>query len=175
MNTTQDRKKKIIEKFKSVKDSFTINFVCSGNIIRSPYAQMLFEHKINKIPSLSKIRAESAAVTYKNSVIYPESEKALLEKGVDEKKISSFRPRFYLDYPEIFSQADLILVMTHKHIPRIPEKYREKTFLLRDFALGKAENIPDPFFDPPFDRAYDMIDEALDGLVEFFLDEKLRT
>ncbi|MFW9856009.1 MAG: hypothetical protein ACFFFG_13220 [Candidatus Thorarchaeota archaeon] len=171
MNNLGTRKSEILEKFKT-KSRFTINFICSGNIIRSPYAQLLFEHMIRDNPKLNKIHVESGAVTYNNSAMYPESERALREKGIDEETISSFRPRFHLDYPEMFSRADLILVMSHKHIPRIPEEYREKTFLLRDFTLGKAENIPDPFFEPPFDRAFHMIDESLDGLLELFLEEK---
>lgn len=168
MKVTDERKYRILKKFQD-DNQFRINFICSGNIIRSPYAQLLFEHMITDFPSLKKIKVESGAVTYQNTSIFPESAEALRGKGIDEKKISAFKPRYYLEHPEMFSQADLILVMTHKHLPRIPLEYREKAFLLSNFALGRDENVPDPFFDPPFSKAYNLIDEALDGLLKLFL------
>lgn len=148
--------------------SFQILFICSGNIIRSPYAHLLFEHLIQGEPELEKIRIESGGVTYRNDSISWESRDLLLKEGVSIERIAKFIPRYALDYPEMFQQADLVLVMEKNHYQKIPQKIREKSFLLLEFTMGISENIPDPYFDPPYERSFQMINEALVKLKEFF-------
>lgn len=92
----------------------------------------------------------------------------LLREGVSTEKIEKFLPRFSLDYPEMFQSIDLVLVMEKSHIQRIPKFIREKTFLLLEFTLGISDNVPDPYFDPPFERSFKMIKESLLNLREFF-------
>ncbi len=144
-------------------ESFTINFVCSGNIIRSSYAEMLFEKLIREFDVLSqKIQVESGGVKYRNSMISEESALMLIKEGVSKERINRFSPRFYRDYPEMFEKSDLILVMEQSHLQYIPQKFREKSFLFLDFVYDQTiGDVPDPYFDPPFERAYNMIKEAL--------------
>lgn len=151
-------------------ESFTINFICSGNIIRSPYAEMLFEALVGENDVLSqKIRVESGGVKYRNNMISEESAIMLKKEGVSKERIDRFSPRFYRDYPEMFN-SDLILVMEQSHLEHIPQQFREKSFLFLDFVYGQTiGNVPDPYFDPPFERAYDMIKEALKHLLEQIL------
>ena len=154
-----------------LQESFTINFICSGNIIRSPYAELLFEKLIRKYDVLSnKISVESGGVKYRNSMISEESAVMLLKEGVAEERINRFSPRFYRDFPEMFEKNDLILVMEQSHLKCIPRKYSDKSFLFLDFVYGKAiGDVPDPYFDPPFERAYNMIKDALLSLLDQIL------
>ena len=162
----------ILEKFRQG-ESFTINFICSGNIIRSPYAEILFEHMVlkakDKLPI--KIQVESGGVTYRNTMISRESASMLLREGIRKERIEQFSPRFLPDYPESFANSDLILVMERSHIRSIPPEYREKTFLLLEFVYGRDEDVPDPYFDPPFERSYRMIEKALKSLLDIIKDE----
>ncbi len=169
MNKEMKRRKiRIKETFKK-SNSFTINFICSGNIIRSPYAHLLFFHMINGYPQLKRrIKVESGGVKYRNSSISSESYEMLLKKGVSEKIIAEFKPRYFLDHPNMFKSVDLILVMEKTHIRFLPKSVQNKAFLLLEFTQGVSENIPDPFFDPPFERAYNMIDKSLKLLENFF-------
>jgi protein-tyrosine-phosphatase len=89
----------------------------------------------------------------------------LLKEGVPQNKISEFRPRYYPDHPDMFKEVDLVLVMEKNHIRKIPN---QNTFLLLEFTFGKAINVPDPYFDPPYERSFQMIKEALIQLREFF-------
>ncbi len=171
MNKEMKRRKiKIKNKFQA-SESFTVSFICSGNIIRSPYAHILFFHMIEGDPSLkNRIRVESGGVKYRNSSLSNECREILLRKGVSEKIIFNFKPRYYLDYPDMFKKVDLILIMEKNHIRYLPRSIHDHTFLLLEFTLGISENVPDPFFDPPFERAYKMIDKSLVYLYEFFKD-----
>jgi len=153
------------------KESFTINFICSGNIIRSPYAELLFEKLISDENSLShEIQVESGGVVYRNRMISEESALMLMKEGVSRERISQFSPRYHHDYPDMFKKADLTLVMERSHLQYIPKNYKEKSFLFLDFVYGRTiGDVPDPYFDPPFERAYNMIKEALKSLLEQIL------
>jgi protein-tyrosine phosphatase len=149
-------------------ESFTINFICSGNIIRSPYAEILFEKLLEQHYVLSqKIKVESGGVKYKNSMISGESASMLIKGGVSKNRIDQFSPRFFGDYPNMFENNDLILVMEKSHLQYIPQKYKKKAYLFLDFVYGQSiGNVPDPYFNPPYERAYNMIKEALETLLE---------
>lgn len=159
------QKQQILQKFKD-SNHFHIVFICSGNIIRSPYAHLLFEHLLEEdIELKNKIRVESGGVTYRNFSISMEARDMLLKEGVPPNKISEFTPRYFPDHPDMFQGVDLVLVMEKSHIRKIPN---ENTFLLLEFALGNVKNVPDPYFDPPYERSFQMIKQALIQLRELF-------
>ncbi|UCE13047.1 MAG: hypothetical protein JSV04_12750, partial [Candidatus Heimdallarchaeota archaeon] len=123
-------KNSILNKFKG-SNRFNIIFICSGNIIRSPYAHLLFEHLLRENSYLKrKIYVDSGGVTYRNYSISSESKDMLLREGVSLEAISNFIPRYYPDYPSMFHDVDLVLVMERRHIQRVPETVRNQTFLL---------------------------------------------
>lgn len=158
-------KQHILQKFRE-SDHFHLIFICSGNIIRSPYAHLLFEHLLEKdIELKSKMQVESGGVTYRNSSLSMEARNMLVKEGVSTKKISEFIPRYFPDHPDMFQGVDLVLVMEKNHIHKIPV---EDTFLLLEFTLGIANDVPDPYFNPPYERAFQFIKEALIQLREFF-------
>ena len=85
----------------------------------------------------------------------------LFREGVNGDKINSFKPRYTVDYPDMFKGVDLVLVMEKNHISSLPEAIREKSFLFLEFTLGLSEDVPDPYFDPPFERSFNMIKKGL--------------
>ncbi len=155
------RNKELILGKLSHSSQFKINFVCSGNIIRSPYAQLLFTYIIKNSELENRITVESSGVKYRNCQISCESYQMLLTEGIPEEKILKFTPRFFIDYPHIYEDVDLILVMEKNHIKYIPEQFREKAFLLLEFTQGDAIDVPDPYFDPPYERVFSMIKQSL--------------
>ncbi len=170
MKKLRETYKPLLKKICS-KESFTINFICSGNIIRSPYSEMLFEKLVGEEDTLKrKIHVESGGVVYRNQKISEESTLMLMKEGIPRERINQFSPRYHHDFPNMFKEADLILVMEKSHLQYIPGKYKEKSFLFLDFAHGqRIGDVPDPYFDPPFERAYDMIKEALKSLLKQIL------
>ncbi len=169
MTEDVERRKNMIKLRFQKSDLFTVNFICSGNIIRSPYAHILFQHQIRNEKGLkNRIKVESGGVKYRNSSISYESHQMLLKKGISEEMIAKFVPRYFSDHPNMFNEVDLILVMEKSHITRLPKSFQNRAFLLLEFTQDVKENVPDPFFDPPFERAYRMIDKSLDLLILFF-------
>ena len=171
MGKLKEENKTILKQINS-KESFIVNFICSGNIIRSPYAEMLFEKMVIDEGTLNtKIQVESGGVIYRNQMISRESARMLMKEGVSEHRIKQFIPRYHNDYPNMFKESDLILVMEKSHLQYIPTKYKAKAYLFLDFVYGKTiGDVPDPYFDPPFDRAYNMIKDALKTLLEEILE-----
>jgi protein-tyrosine-phosphatase len=132
---------------------------------------MLFENLIREKDSFNlNINVQSGGVVYKNQRISKESASMLMKEGISKERINQFSPRYHHDYPDMFKEADLILVMEQSHLQYIPEKYIQKSFLFLDFVYGqKIGDVPDPYFDPPFERAYNMIKDALKSLIEQIL------
>ena len=143
----------------------TVVFLCSGNVIRSAYAELVFAKMISEEDCLrGRINVQSGGVTYRNIRIYPEIEEYLLQEGIDPHQIDSFQPRHIRDHSELLAEAGLILVMTREHLTRIPKAYQEKAYLLYQYAFGKPLEIPDPYFEPPMERAVSLLKKALKGL-----------
>jgi protein-tyrosine phosphatase len=153
----------------SVQKKIRIVFICSGNVMRSPYAEMLFEKYIKKQQiSGPRIISESLAVTYRNSHILSQTYDLLIENGVSPERIAQFTPRFIDDNLEVCQNADLIFGMTEDHL-KVLADWEEKVFLLSKFVDGpSAEDIPDPFFARDAWKAYAMVKEKVERLVAFF-------
>ncbi|MFX0064356.1 MAG: hypothetical protein ACFFC7_19455 [Candidatus Hermodarchaeota archaeon] len=139
--------------FKSLKNKKPINilFICSGNIMRSPIAEMLFEKLLTENYAekwREKISVASGGVRFKNSEIFPLTRELLLSEGITETRIAQFKPRHIEDHPELFAEADLILAMTKGQIKRLlnyEPSYASKTMLLTEFVSNERP-IPDPWF-----------------------------
>jgi len=147
----------------------TIVFLCSGNIIRSAYAELVFDKMISEEDCLrDRIKVRSGAVKYYNRRIFSGIIPFLVQEGVDRSRITDFRPQHINDYPELLTEANLILVMTQNQLNSIPVENRNKAHLLYEFVFGEPLEIPDPYFDPPMGRAVNLLKKALVGLLEQF-------
>ncbi len=77
---------KILFKKICSKEPFTVNFICSGNIIRSPYSEMLFEYLIREKDSFNlNINVQSGGVVYRNQLISKESALMLMKEGISKE------------------------------------------------------------------------------------------
>ncbi|MFX0125096.1 MAG: hypothetical protein ACFFAE_15805 [Candidatus Hodarchaeota archaeon] len=147
-----------------------ILFVCSGNIMRSPIGEMLFEKMIQDLPCHPLIKSESGAVVYRNSSLLYETRQILLNEGVSEERIDEFYPRHITNHPQLFQNADLILVMEFSHFSVLAE-FGLKSFLLKDFTLGISEEISDPYFGGSLNDVTEEIKECLEVLKTELCDE----
>ncbi|MHA1170275.1 MAG: arsenate reductase/protein-tyrosine-phosphatase family protein [Candidatus Hodarchaeales archaeon] len=153
-----------LQRLMASKDKISILFICSGNIIRSPYAEILFEQMIIDAGLKSRFIINSGAVTYHNSKISTLSYNELLKEGVSSSRIRSFYPRHIDDHPQLFSQADLILVMSREHLSKL-SRFKDKSHLLTEFAGLPPEDVPDPYFESTPEKAYSMIKKSLQALI----------
>ena len=122
--------------------TFRILHVCTGNISRSPMAELVMSHLLTTWPqAVADQFAVSSAGTWghSGSPIEPEAAKALADRGVDA---SAFRASELT--PAVVEPADLVLTATREHrgavVALVPAAVR-RTFTLREFArlVGHAD------------------------------------
>lgn len=157
------------------KERITVLFLCSGNIVRSPAAEMLFEAELSKRFKSTRVRSISGATTYFNSRIMDFTKDFLIKEGIPPERILKFFPRNIKQYPELLEQADLIIGMVGTHIRLIPKEYREKAITLSELATGEKYNIPDPWGDSysAYQEVFEVVKEFTLKLVDKFEEWKL--
>lgn len=155
---------------KIMKKSFSILFICSGNIIRSAYTDLSFKKMVEDNSCLNQIvKVDSGAVEYRNQHIYRDIIPFLKKNGIDQDSIDNFIPKHIEDYPDLLKDVDVILTMTNSHISKIPKEYINKTQLLYEFVFDEPKEVIDPYFHPPLDKAITMLDSALEELLKILV------
>jgi len=147
-----------------------ILFVCSGNICRSPTAEAVARHAIERAGLGAVITVDSAG-TYGGHVgEAPDARarKAAQKRGYD---LSALRAR-KLDASD-FVDFDLLLAMDAEHLAEMqrlcPEVYRPKLQLFMKYAQRHdLDEVPDPYFggEKGFEAVLDYCEDAVDGLLE---------
>jgi protein-tyrosine phosphatase len=145
-------------------------FVCMGNICRSPTAEAVFRHYVEKAGLVEHIHIDSAG-THDYHVGDPpdaRAQKAAKQRGYD---MSNLRGRQVS--VEDFSQFDYVLAMDYVNLVTLerlrPREANSHLGLLLDFADCHDEReVPDPYFggSDGFERVLDMVEDAADGLLK---------
>jgi len=120
--------------------TFTVLFVCTGNVCRSPVAERLF---LARMRSGADMVATSAGLfALEGNGIDPPSARALIELGGDP---SAHHARWFT--PTLAESADLILTAQTSHradvLRAVPAAMR-RTFSLREFARLATAAAADP-------------------------------
>lgn len=154
---------KLIEQ--TLKKEGDILFVCTGNTCRSPTAEAIAK-KLWQGKGKGRIKIHSAGtVALSGFRTAPLSIKTMGKRGI--------RMDLHRSTPlneEMVEEADLILVMERKHKKQILHfsPFAEgKVFLLKHFALGIEEEIPDPIggSEEDYQECAREIEESLRGLM----------
>ena len=119
----------------------TITFVCSGNVIRSPYAEYL--SKLNFTDK--RIIFDSGACFYQNRKIFPLTKKWLMKENLLEEDIDNHKPRLISNFLKDFETTTLFIAMTKEHEQYLKRHWPEKTFLLKKIVMNKDEDVLDPY------------------------------
>lgn len=140
-----------------------LRFLCSGNVVRSAFAELLARHLGCPLP------VDSAATRYRNAALFPETRAALLARGIDPEP---FRPRHQDTLPDTPAERTglLLLGMTRGHLEdarahAAPPALGGHLLGLLDPEGGPPE-IPDPVLDgADFDRTYERIERCVRSLL----------
>ncbi len=145
----------------ALQESDSCLFLCSGNIIRSAFAELYASHLGWDFP------LRSAGTRYPNSRIYPEARAALLARGVDSASISRFRPHLISELDPAASASEVVLGMTHEHLEQAAAQGAcGPGFLLME-AVSQTQEIADPYFEGGFDGVFTDIARCVEALAQF--------
>ncbi len=146
-----------------------ILMVCLGNICRSPLAQGVMEQRLRKSGLFHSVTVDSAGTQgyHLGESPDPRAVEAAARRGYD---LSGQRARRVRDGD--FQSFDYILAMDQDNlqqlVARCPGAEVDRLKLLLDFAPGPdGEEVPDPYYggEDGFERALDLIEAAVDGLI----------
>jgi len=144
-------------------------FVCLGNICRSPTAEGVFRHVVERAGLLDRIEIDSAGTHAYHIGDPPDarSQEAARRRGIE---LGGLRGRKATS--EDIERFDYILAMDEENLANLraicPVGLDEKVRLFLEFAPNRPEReVPDPYFggESGFERVLDMIDEASHGLL----------
>lgn len=146
-------------------------FVCTGNICRSPMAELLFSARIP--PHLPWRAASAGTSAAKGWAASEESVIALQEKGIDGRGHQS-QPVTR----ELLKASELIVTMTDRHrqdLIRLDPSSASKIRLMTSFGTGgEARDIPDPIGLPLdiYRRTRDILEASVADLILTLLEQE---
>lgn len=151
----------------SLQPRTAILFVCLGNICRSPLAEGVFRNVVAERGLEHAFHIESAAIGdwHVGSPPDPRSIDIASQFGVD---ISGQRARQI--EPDDFSRFDLVFGMDRANVralrQKAPRATRDRIHLFLEYALGRAQEVPDPYYGSGehFAAVYQTIREACEAL-----------
>lgn len=154
-----------------------ILFVCLGNICRSPSAEAVFRHLVEKEGLQDNIEIDSAGITDYHAG-HP-ADARMQEHAVkrDYRLTSISRP---VDPDVDFERFDMIIGMDNQNIRDLENladggKAVNKIFKMTDFCSGcYYDEVPDPYYggDEGFELVLDLLEKACKGLLEFLKSTK---
>lgn len=154
--------------------TFTVSFVCTGNICRSPMGEVILRELLVREGLDDRVRVVSAGTGdwHVGGPADPRAVSTLGQFGLDGE---AHRAQQFL--PESFADVDLVLALDRSHeraldaLARTPQD-AEKIRLLRTFdddavAAGELE-VDDPYFgdDAGFVTTYEEVLPACEGVVQ---------
>jgi protein-tyrosine phosphatase len=144
----------------SVEAPFRVLFVCTGNLCRSPAAEILARDAFarHNFPATVASAGLGAVV---GRPVHPDTRAALAAWDLHGEAAESFRARQLT--PDIVTAADLVLGLTTEHragIVRLAPRALRRAFTLREFARLTAAVDPATLPTEPLARAHAMVDAA---------------
>jgi protein-tyrosine phosphatase len=147
--------------------AFHVCFVCSGNICRSPVAEKVFAHEVERAGLADRVRVSSAG-TGSWHVGGPADERAaalLVEHGYPDTHVAR-------QVDEELLGADLLVALDDGHLRALrrvaPDPGRVQLLRSFDPAAPAGSGVPDPYYGGPdgFTEIMTMIRAAMPGLLE---------
>jgi len=145
-------------------------FVCMGNICRSPTAEGVFRHIVEKEGLDNRITTDSAGTHAYHIGEQPDlrSQQTARKRGID---LSDLRGRKAVS--QDFAEFDYILAMDNDNYRLLqqlsPNSGDAKLKLFLEFSKDYSETeVPDPYYggDQGFEHVFDLVESASYGLLE---------
>lgn len=149
--------------------SYSVLFVCMGNICRSPTAHGVFLHKVSVLGLTNAVRVDSAG-THNYHPNSPPDKRSQAHAALRGYDLSNLRAR-QID-AEDFEVFDLILVMDWDNLALVqldcPAEHQHKVRRFTEFCLQfDSPVVPDPYYGGKegFEQVLDLVEDASEGLL----------
>ena len=149
--------------------SFSVLFVCMGNICRSPTAQGVFRQRIVQAGLTHRVHIDSAGTHGSHKGERPDA-RAQAHAKQRGYALNDLRSRQVTERD--FSTFDLLLAMDHDNLAqlqrRCPPEQQHRLRRLTEFCLhSNSPVVPDPYYGNAqgFDHVLDLVEDACDGLL----------
>ena len=143
-----------------------VNFVCLGNICRSPMAELIFKKMVARRGIADKFSVTSSGTSdcEEGNPVYPPARRTLAEHGVEGAHIAR-----QLTLRDIIN-SDYILVMDSENLMDVLRltggKFGEKIFKLCSFT-DRPRDVADPWYTRDFERTYTDITDGCEKFLEY--------
>lgn len=154
----------------TTEDPLRICFVCLGNICRSPTAEGVFQHIVNKNGLSALVEVDSAG-TAAYHVGEPANSKSQMVADQYGVTLNSKARKFEYSDLEYF---DLVIAMdkeNQRDMQQLDRKgqFRDKIYLLRDFDPVPGDHeVPDPYYGGlnGFELVYEIVLRSCESLLD---------
>ncbi len=145
-------------------------FVCLGNICRSPSAEAVFKHFVQKEGENDRFFIDSAGTSgwHAGEPADARMKRHAIKRGIE---LTSTSRQFI---PEDFDRFDYIIAMDNENMAELKRLARnkndlEKLSMMTDFSRKfNYHEIPDPYYggDEGFELVLDLLEDAAGGLLK---------
>lgn len=150
---------------------FLVCFVCSGNICRSPTAEVVFRDMVERAGLSGQVVCSSAGTGgwHAGQPADPRAARALLDRGYDP---GGHRARQW--QRTWWDEHDLVVALDSGHLHELrrqaPPGQQDKVVLLRSFdpaTAGQQLDVPDPYYggERGFLDVLDLVEGSCAGLL----------
>ena len=153
-----------------------ILFVCLGNICRSPAAEGVFKKKIKEKDLENFFVVDSAGTGgwHVGNLADPRMRETALSRGIELTSRSR-----KIEESDLY-EFDHILVMDNDNLDAVKSLIKDnknpinsKIKLILSYSKNSnLEDVPDPYYGGQngFDKVIDLLDDAMDGLIDSLMD-----
>ena len=148
-----------------------VNFICLGNICRSPMAEAVFQRLVDEAGLRDKIVVDSAGTGswHIGEKAHQGTRRILQEHGID------YRGRARQVTADDMHERNYVVAMDESNLRDLRRRYGEHARLYRllDFARETEETeVPDPYYSGNFEYVYQLVVDGCQGLLQKIREEE---
>lgn len=159
-----------VPSFRDAGSPYAVTFVCTGNICRSPMADVVFRAMVVDRGLGDRVTVSSSGTggSHVGDGADPRTLAVLADHGFDgaRHRASRFDARH-------FSTHDLIVAMDRTHMRDLQrmadsDSDRSRIVLLRDFDASSGDEVPDPYYGvkKDFEDVFRMVERSCRSLLD---------